>query len=553
MSAIAMIEQVSENSDLEKDAVNSLAATVKACALYPPNHSIPSESFNRCLVSLKRVLSSGASFQISITKDGIYVSETKIYAPARQDDPLWFPLFRDGIVSVEFKTNLSPSELQRLIDIICKHGSLNAESEGDIATELWGSALSGITYRAVDTLFDMKGFDAGSFKINPHGVSKDVILESTPYNGFLNASPKSKDILRLTDADTALLKELIDHDNKRDKDADLADVLISTLDNSEDIADCNHLMPFIAQEFCVSLSDGNLHLSVKMLRAVLEADLKFPGSNLLNGAFWTAVNKTQLTQVLRTAITTIKSPHVPALKEVLSSIHPDVIHNLADCLESISAKHHAFVIDTMVVLSSKSLAQFERLLNRENTYIQKIAITILGMSPKIEAIKILQKAARNPSESVRYNAVLQLIKLKAIPPDKVYHLLNDRSTGVREKLLSYLSMEKSKINEGLLRNFLENSDGNIHPVDLVDYYMALGKCGSDESIPYLSKRLLNNPLTALVRKETRIHIKGAAIALLNIGTRDAKEVLSKAARSYTPWVRAAYKRALESKYASDIV
>jgi hypothetical protein len=64
---------------------------------------------------------------------------------------------------------------------------------------------------------------------------------------------------------------------------------------------------------------------------------------------------------------------------------------------------------------------------------------------------------------------------------------------------------------------------------------------------------LGNPLTALVRKETRIHIKGAATALLEIGTRDAKEVLSKAAKSYIPSVRAAYKRALESKYISDIV
>jgi|GEM_PF-4540504 len=548
-----MIEQVSESLDLEKDAVNCLAVAVKAFALYPRNHSIPSESFNRCLVSLKRVLSSDTRFQISITKDGIYVSETKIYVPARQDDPLWFPLFRDGIVSLAFQPNVTPVEMHRLIEIICKHGSLNTEPESDIATELWGSALSGITYKVVDTLFEMRGFDTKSFKISPHAVSKEVILKAKPYNGFLNASPKTNDILRLTETDTALLKELLDHDNHRDKDVDLADVLITTMDNSEDIADCTHLMPYIANEFVVSLSGGNLHLSMKILKALLEADLKFAGSNLLNNSFWTSVNKAQLTQALNTAITTIESPQISTLKEVLSSIHPDVIYNLADCLESVSAKHHALVVGTMAALSSKCLTQFEKLLKIENACIQKTVIAILGMSMEPEAIKILHRATRSSSESVRYNAVMQLIRLKAIPPNKVYHLLNDRSTGVREKLLSYLSMEKSKINESLLRNFLENSGGKINSSNLMDYYVALGKCGSDESIGYLNKRLLGNPLTALVRKETRIHIKGAATALLEIGTRDAKEVLSKAAKSYIPGVRAAYKRALESKYISDIV
>jgi len=226
---------------------------------------------------------------------------------------------------------------------------------------------------------------------------------------------------------------------------------------------------------------------------------------------------------------------------------------LADCLESVSAKHHALVINTMAALSSKSLTQLEQLLRNKKAYIQKTAIAILGRSTEAEAITILQRATRSSSESVRYNAMIQLIRLKAIPPNKVYHLLNDRSTGVREKLLSYLSMEKSKINESLLRNFLENSEGNFHPGDLMDYYMALGKCGSDESIGYLRERLLGNPLTALVRKETRLHIKGAATALLGIGTGGAKEVLSKAAKSYIPCVRYAYKRALESKYVSDIV
>jgi HEAT repeat protein len=100
--------------------------------------------------------------------------------------------------------------------------------------------------------------------------------------------------------------------------------------------------------------------------------------------------------------------------------------------------------------------------------------------------------------------------------------------------------------ESLMLDYLEEGqfrqDGRDH---LMACYRTLGRCGSDHSVGFLEDVLLGNAYKDRFGAKLPLHKEGAALALREIGTPGAHQILKKASRSFSAKVRQAARQALE--------
>jgi HEAT repeat protein len=151
---------------------------------------------------------------------------------------------------------------------------------------------------------------------------------------------------------------------------------------------------------------------------------------------------------------------------------------------------------------------------------------------------MLFKLSRYPSERVRLEALRAIIQRKLWTPDKMGFLLGDESALIRRLAIKYLGARRSEAAEGLLAKHIR--DGKIPGDDsgeLIACFKALGKCGTERSLPFLKDTLLRGGWISRFRPSTLR--QGAAIALAQFGTEQSLQVLEEAARSHFPAVRSA--------------
>jgi HEAT repeat protein len=129
-------------------------------------------------------------------------------------------------------------------------------------------------------------------------------------------------------------------------------------------------------------------------------------------------------------------------------------------------------------------------------------------------------------------------------PEAVFFLLDDASEPVRQAALSYLASRRSEVAENLLVNYLKNGNGPRKDKEhIFSCFRALGRCGSDRSISFLRRNLLEgSPLSKFMRSTER---QAAALALRALHTEEARRLLEEAARSLFPGVRRAVRMPLE--------
>jgi HEAT repeat protein len=128
----------------------------------------------------------------------------------------------------------------------------------------------------------------------------------------------------------------------------------------------------------------------------------------------------------------------------------------------------------------------------------------------------------------------------------VAFLLGDESALIRRLAIKYLGARKSETAERVLSKHLR--EGKIDGDDsgeLIVCFKALGRCGTERSLPFLEDTLLKGGWISRFRSSTLR--QGAALALAELGTEQSLQVLEAAARSPFPAVRSAAQAVYQSE------
>jgi len=113
---------------------------------------------------------------------------------------------------------------------------------------------------------------------------------------------------------------------------------------------------------------------------------------------------------------------------------------------------------------------------------------------------------------------------------------------VRSYILAAIGKYKSIALESKLLNYLKENAAKQDPGHILACYEALGRCGSNKIVPFMSDILLSRGWNNFMGSGKLFFREGAAIALAWLDTPEAKDVLQKASKSKFKVIRKAFDR-----------
>jgi len=546
----------SEEIKSVKEVLSTFINTSNNYSFYPSEHIIRKESLNKLINSLKTLFNRMIEFKIEIKRDGLFFKDEKVYSILNANDPLGAPLFRDGVLWFEILPGINSTELDKILKILCKHRLLNEEPEEDIVTALWNANLSNFRYKAVDSYFENKPiFNYGDFKINKNAESEQKIYQKN-YDMHIkkpNISTSITNFFELTAIDKELLQNLIDQDKHRKKDEDLVDILIITLKDSMLDNEASTILDLLKEEFKEAILSANFELAFKIIskiKAVYSQDENRSNNfKKLIYDFWFKISSNEISKSLEYGLTKLDPYNIAIFKRTILMLNHNIIYVLLNFLSNAKFKNfHKLLMETVGILATKNITPIERLFQSEDQDLLKKLVRVLSTINTPQALCLLIKFTGHESEIIRLQALTELIKLNKLPRERIFELMNDTSQKIRFNILKFLANKKDILNERMMRNYIESIDSTHSDSEHIFMcYRTLGKCGSNSSIDFLNYHLFKRPILGFLNRKQSVHRKGAAIALCEIGTSEAKVVLERASRSLFPSLREAYRKALEMK------
>jgi hypothetical protein len=137
---------------------------------------------------------------------------------------------------------------------------------------------------------------------------------------------------------------------------------------------------------------------------------------------------------------------------------------------------------------------------------------ILGFLKDSLSRQTLSALLRHPTDRVRLAALKALMIRDDQAVDDIFALLDDSNETIRKQVLSRLGRERCERVENKLLAYL-SCYGSKNGEHFIEVCRALGKSGSDRSIPYLTAVLFKWPALGVLRSGKDWRRRGALAAI----------------------------------------
>jgi HEAT repeat protein len=170
-------------------------------------------------------------------------------------------------------------------------------------------------------------------------------------------------------------------------------------------------------------------------------------------------------------------------------------------------------------------------------------LDILNTLPGDRANEILFGMCDHPSDKVRRKAIKELLDRDPQYAQRLFSLIDDPDNEViRTHILAAIAKQRSSAAENMLLGYLEKNSAQDDQDHILACYKALGRCGSNASVPFLRSTLLGRGWNSFMGTGRLVFREGAAIALALLDTPQARSVLLEASKSNFKVVREAFAR-----------
>jgi HEAT repeat protein len=198
-------------------------------------------------------------------------------------------------------------------------------------------------------------------------------------------------------------------------------------------------------------------------------------------------------------------------------------------------------------MSQRDIQPLEKLAEQHYQEMGDKLLAILNSLQGDQANKLIYRMCEHPSNKVRRKAINELVKRNPQYTSKLFPLIDDPSKEIRTCILAAIAKHKSSELENLLLKYLEESSSQKDIAHILACFRALGYCGSNKAVPFLSGILLSRGWNRFMGSGKPVFREGAAIALALIDTPEAKDVLKKASKSKFKVIR----KALDKRYPTS--
>ena len=559
--------QTAQELQAVKAVIASFIVAVKNYAMYPESHVTCQNSLQVVKSRIDAFIENYGDLRFDVEKDRLIFQSEMV----QQDDPktgtLAFPLFRDGIQWLEFQQGLELWEIAGFLKIHNQYGILQEEAEGDLVTALWEMDFPHLQYAAMDVLLKAETLtDFSTFKVTdretPDAATQEQAdddeqdvsdtAEAQDASAGLALSTMDRTIWQLTPEESRILKQMVAEEEQQSGIQNVLDVLEIILRTQNQPEDYSIILEFIKEEFKNALAQGNFQIALDFLENLQKTyhscKIEKPWARPLLGRFFTNISGTQVLGVLKQVVPTFDKQHTDRIKvfrRLFLRFPPAAITALAPLLlEELSMPMERQLMEIIGSLAVKDIHPLEQLLDRPEEALVKKLVFILGYIKSEKTEQILLKMMRHESGRVRLEALKALTRRDENMTKKLFHLIDDPVLTIRRLMWNYLEKHKNRETGNLILNYLDHK--KIRRDDdqqVLNCYKTLVRCDSRCFVPFLRKSLISQGLGFSFDRSLRR--RGAALALLELDTEEAQEVLEQASKSLFPSVRSAYRKALK--------
>jgi len=558
-----------EEIQAAKRVIASLIIAMKNFGLYPDNHTNCQKAAENVKACLDEFFKSHSYIRFFVEKDRLLFQSRAIYQETSNDTNPASVLFRDGIEWLEFQKNIELKEITLFLKIMKKYRTLQEDSEGDVVTSLWEENFPHISHEAKDIFWEAEPIIDLS-KQNIPKKDQEMPNEDESYNENLEkkempniplslADPgMDHSLWQLTPKELKKLKQMVYTEENQDGTNDVVDVLLVILEEQHKENDFEAVLIFLREEFEDTLEKGDFQIALKLLKQLnniketykTEKEWIIP----LIDKFFKVISDTRVLSLIQDARPSPEDEQeqMKAYWQLLRLLDPSAVTTIGGMLLKASTEEaqqmYMNIIGTLASRDIDPLAKLVMNYSEESLLLKMILILrrLRGNKP----VQVLFRLTYHSSESVRKEAIKALINQHPKIIKRLFLLIEDPTDSIRRLMFELLGQHRTQTTEELFLDYLEKRrfrrTDNQH---ILDCYRTLGKCGSSLSVPFLQNVLSDHGWKSIVGTDCfSLERQGAAIALAELKTDEAEEILKKASRSLFPCIRQAYQKAVEEKH-----
>jgi hypothetical protein len=545
-----------------KQVINIFIQAWKNYGLYPEYHVNTTKSFEKLVAAFGNFFETHEDLRLTVEKDRLLCGPEIIYevSPEAPSEDILTLLYRDGIKWIEFQEGLPLEEIAAFYKIAYKYRLFAEETEGDIVTALIDEELECIDFKAVDIFWqDLLLIDVSQLPPPAPPPEEDADQKETdeseePEGNDIIAksiASISVDQLELSNLDYATLQQMVQEEENWVITEDLIEALMIILKSQSDQEKFEAVIGFISEEVVETIEKDRFDLLTVLLQSLHK--IFSPESSTAQDwqrsridSFFQDLSKPEIFQLISDKLLeleAIKIDNLKALGQALLYLSPELIPFLVPVImQSGSHEIQQMVSVVMVHLSQRDIGPLEKIVGKHGTEMGDKLLAILNRLEGDRANRILFKMCKHPSDMVRRKAIKELVGRDPKYAQKLFSLIDDPRKEIRTSLLAAFAKHKSSVLENMLLNYLKENSAKKEPAHILACYKALGHCGSNTAVPYLSRILLSQGWNSFMGSGKLIFREGAAIALTLLDTPEAKDVLQKASTSRYSVIRKAYDR-----------
>jgi len=538
-----------------RSIISSLLLAVKTLSLYAEDHSHCQNALSRLHKELEEFLNDQDTLVLEVRDHQILHLGEVVHQGQGRDGELAFALFRDGIMTLAFSRGLEPEETRMFAKILERYKSLPTGAEGDIVTALWESEMTHIEYEAVENILEVDGPSEspgdpqdwlgslsprggeGLSSLKPGEPTRDL---KQPLRAAVQFSTIEPALLQLTEDEARRLEEMVRIEEKRDAAQEILNMLADILKQRQEEDFFSYVLDYMVDELRTAFAAKDFEIALKILKTLnqIHKTCRHAGPWAVSKvrSFLLRISEPDFLEGLKTGWSKVPEARIADAKEVLLFFPPVAVLHLGAMLPKVPPPARAVMEEVIVVLASRDIGPFQELLEASDEKLLAILVPLLAKMNGEHSAGLLLHMTRKASEAVRKEALRAIILRRLWVPQALAPLLNDESPFIRQLTARFLGSRKNPAAEALLVEHLSKTRiSKTNGEELIACFKVLGKCGTSESIPFLSDTLLKGGLISRFRDSLRR--RGAALALLALDSEESRAVLKKACSSRFPGVR----------------
>ncbi len=549
--------------------------------LYPPEHTIYQTSLKSLKKGLDDFLNQHEILSLKIDRNKILHENKVVHEGPMKEENLAFILFRDGIYLLEFHKLIELWEIQSFLEVLQKHQILTEYSENDIVTTLWKLKLPSLKYRADDASFysdedfeipGLRGPEASEceyFEIpelagsetfecaslenhypkrsRSSGNESDTsatdarVVEPVP---TLDTAIYDPDLWKITPEDQEILYRMLEEEKNWERIEYFLYVLLFLLQQQTQPDDFSKVLTFLYQEIQDSMKNQK-YQNVYNILQVLRKDLDSSKAQshwtvpLLEDFFASLSGKAFLNAIYddKDRIDECDLEEIEYLKQALLLLNADAIGALVPILLDTGLNQiKGVLVEVIGTLAERDFERLESLLSSSNTDMLIMLSHIMGFMQNELSFTRLLELLYHSSEAVRESALRAICRRDPdIIVTELSWLMDDPDEGVKELFWKYATKHHDSKTASLLLDFLARYRiTHDNKQFLFRLYISLGKCSSDEAIPFLKSNLFFLPGLNIMRPRKSLRRQAAVYALKELHTEKATSILNRESKRVFP-------------------